>query len=237
MMKSLKRIKRLKENKNLLIVMGLCVIIVGSVVLTQAGYLTLKEELKYDPDSQSLITFGVYKYEDGEFIPIPVEHMLLSPYTVGGEECAEIAPLITWVSTGRAIDWATFSLVGNLDVKYFEETWENVPNHPEGGRWMGNWADYDVIPFGAGKSANDTWSEAFVLGTDLCLGDHFLHDSHLITDHIGESGWRYAFSGRVTGTVYDVFGNPDPLTDSTAFGTLIVWITYDAWYNVEVSIV
>lgn len=219
-------------NKNLLIVIVLGVIIVGAV-LSQDSYLVVKDDLAYDSGSQSSVTCGVYGYRDGEFIPIPVENVLLSPFRIGEEEFAEIAPRVDWVSTGDAIDWATFSLTGSMEIKYLKEEWVEPEREGSEGYWRGVWYHVTTIPFSS-LIASDSWFQVFVLGTDLCISDHYIAERKTGI-HAGESGWGYAFSGSVDGTVYDEFGG-GPLTDSASFGGLSIWITYVATYSIAATI-
>lgn len=213
----------------------ICVIVVGALILlSPGGYLLLKEDLDYNSDSMSSVTYGVYGYDNGEFIPIPLEPILMSPFRIGGEEYSEIAPKVDWVSTGEAIDWTTFDLNGSMEVKYLKETWTDVPGHPDGGRWTPSWEPTGIITFFDSDAASGSWYKVFVLGTDLCLPEHRLDRE--TGAHAGESGWGYSFSGSVYGTVYDDFGG-GPLTDSASFGGLAIWITYVAGYGITATIV
>jgi hypothetical protein len=225
-------IKGIKQNKKLWAGV-ICVAIFGILLLSPGGYFILKDDLNYNPVSQSSVTYGVYKYEDGEFLPIPVEKILQSIFDIGGEPVSQLAPKVEWVSTGEGIDWSTFSLTGDLDVRVLIETWQDRPQHPDGGFWSPSWMDTNFAGDFSSISANSSWSNIFVLGTDLCLEAHTL-DSKVA--HPGEIGWGYAFSGEVTGSVYDEFGG-GPLTDTAYFGGLSVWITYTANYEITVTII
>lgn len=215
-------------------IFGVLVILI-LVIAFNEGAILLESDLDYTSRANSSVTFGVYKYEDGEFLPIPVERIYNSPYSVGGVPATEIAPKVDWVSTGEGIDWPTFEMSGSLDVKYLQEVEQEGPGGVP--YWTYTWKPYQIIPIASETpfAASDSWFKVFVLGTDLCLPAHYIQYRET-GDHAGESGWQYSFSGSIYGTVYDEMGTEPRLSDSTHFGTLVVWITYDAWYNIEVTI-
>ena len=219
-------------NRNLVAIV-FCVIILVAVLANQESYLALNKELDYGSDTQSSVTYGVYGYRDGEFISIPIEDVLLSPFRIGEEEFEEIAPRVDWTSTGEAIDWSTFTLTGSMKISFLNEYWKDAPQHPDGGYWDTEWIEFTNIDFSS-TVASDSWFQSFVLGTDLCTSGHFIEDRKTGT-HVGEDGWQYAFSGSVTGTVYDEFGG-GPLMDTASFGGLGIWITYVATYGITATI-
>lgn len=222
-----------RRTKFVVIGLALTVMLVGAFVFSEA-YLILSGNLDYDPDSNSSITFGIYKYEDGEFIPIALEKFQQSPFETEGLEVTEIAPKVDWISTGQGIDWNSFSLTGSIEVKYMQEEWIAPEREGTEGYWRGVWHPYKVILFDS-TIASSSWHNVFVLGTDLCVSDHYIENSQLVSAHVGESGWYYQFSGSVYGSVYDAMGG-GPLTDSTHFGGLVIWVTYVADYNLDANI-
>jgi hypothetical protein len=227
-----KQLKNLSKNRTRSIALGIIAFILVSFVMVQGGHLILEDYLDYGAESQSSVTCGVYGYKDGEFIPIPLESDLLSPFRIGGVEYSEIAPKVDWVSEGAAIDWSTFTLTGSMEVKYLTEVEKEGP----GGYiyYVMEWQPFLFIPFSS-TVASGSWHEVFVLGTDLCLDAHYIEDRKTGAN-AGTSGWGYSFSGSVYGSVYDEFGG-GPLTDSASFGGLAIWITYEAGYSLDASIV
>lgn len=223
-----------RKTKLMLIGLSLSVLLVVGFVFSEA-YLILSDDLDYDSGSNSSITFGVYKYEDGEFIPIALERFYLSPFEIEGLEVTELAIKVDWISTGQGIDWDSFSLTGGLDVSYLKEEWIEPEREGSEGYWRGVWYPCKAISFDS-TIASSSWHNIFVLGTDLCLEAQYIENSQLIDAHVGESGWYYQFSGSVYGSVYDEMGS-GPLTDSTSFGGLVIWVTYVVNYNLDADIV
>lgn len=185
-----------KRKRNKLI--GLSIVILFALVLVMPGVFAFSKsgEWVFSSEASTLATVTVTGLdENGDVVPLPVG---FSAFKVGEVYISSLKVDVSWISTGRGVQWDTFNFDGEIRFSYL-----NAYDH-----WIEE-SSYPVISTDKEGLATHT----FVLGTDICKAENILY-----------GGWF--IEGKFTGsaTITDDLGNVLTAYLPALAGTMnVVW--------------